>query len=428
MRKPRAAELGSSTCGSRGSGAKTAHRAARAQGGPLVLAFILLLGSLVTIAAQPAASRPAEIHDHLRKAAEYLRAKDPSSAVNELNAVLALDPKNADAYANLGVIAFFERDYKNASQYLRKALASDPSLTKTEALLGICERKLGDPSAQALLEKSFPKLKDKNLETQAGMELANIYYQQGNLDRAASVMRSLVDLAPDNIEVLYMAQRVYADLADDTLNKLALLAPGSARMEQVIAERLINDGDLKGATEHYRKALAIDPRLTGVHYELAEAILEAAPGDAEAHAGAKKELQSAIESDGDSARTECMFGRIAAASSDLDGAYARYHRAFDMDPGLVEAQIGLGRLLAMMGKPEEAAKYLRMAVQADPLNDQAHYRLAAVCRTLHLKDEADKETRLFQEIKQAKEHLIDLYRQMNKKPRPQESETPDAEQ
>ena len=75
------------------------------------------------------------------------------------------------------------------------ALAIDPSIAKTQALLGICESRLGQPSAQALLEKSFPKLKDKNLQIQAGMELANIYYQQGNLDHAASVMQSLVSIS-----------------------------------------------------------------------------------------------------------------------------------------------------------------------------------------------------------------------------------------
>ena len=113
------------------------------------------------------------------------------------------------------------------------------------------------------MEKSFPKLKDKSLQIQAGMELANLYYQQGSLDRTAAMMRSLVDLDPDNVEILYMAQRVYSDLADDTLNKLAILAPGSARMQQVIAERLINEGDLKGATEHYRKGAGDRPAAAG---------------------------------------------------------------------------------------------------------------------------------------------------------------------
>ncbi len=393
----------------------------------LALVLTLLASAIAVMVAQTGTSRAAGIHDRLRKAAEYLKANDPDSAVKEFNAVLALDPGNAEAYANLGVIAFVKRDYKNASQYLHSALAIDPSLAKTQALLGICERRLGQRSAQALLEKSFPGLKDKNLRIQVGMELASIYDQQGNLDRTASVMRSLVDLDPDNVEILYMAQRVYSELADDTLNKLAILAPGSARMQQVIAERLINGGDLKGATEHYRKALAIAPRLPGVHYELAEAILESSPNDPQAQAEAEKELETAVKFDGDSARTECVFARIASRRSDLDGAYAHYSRAFALNPGEAEAQIGLGRLLTTMDKPQEAAKYLRMAVQSDPLNGEAHYRLASVSRRLELKDEAAKEFRLFQEIKQTKKDLKELYRQMNKKPPEQEEQVPDAE-
>lgn len=379
------------------------------------------------MAAQSGVSHSPAVHDHLQKAAEYLKTNDPNSAVQELNAVLALDPKNAEAYANLGMIAFFQHDYQNASQSLSKALTIDPSLVKTQALLGLCGRRLGQRSAQALLEKSFPILKDKLLQIQVGMELATIYYQQDDLDRTAGVMRSLGDLDPDNVEILYMAQRVYSDLADETLNKLAILAPGSARMQQVIAQHLINAGDLKGAIEHYRKALDMNPRLPGVHYELAEAILESSPNDAQSQAEAEKELETAVKFDGDSARTECMFARIASRRADLDGAYAHYTRAFALDPGEVEVQIGLGRLLASRGKPEEAAKYLRLAVQSDPLNGEAHYRLASVSKKLELKDEAAKEFRLFEEIKQTKANLKELYRQMNKNSREQEEQMPDAE-
>ena len=394
--------------------------------GAPVLIFALLASALAGGAAQTGTTRAAAIHEHLRKATEYLKANDANSAAKEFDAVLQLDPRNAEAYANLGVIAFFQRDYKRASQYLRNALAIDPTLAKTQALLGLCERRLGQPSAQALLEKSFSRLNDKNLQIQVGMELAGIYNQQGLLDRTASVMRSLVDLAPDNVEILYLAQRVYSELADDTLNKLAILAPRSARMQQVIAERLINAGDLKGAAEHYRKALEINPRLTGAHYELAETIFEASPNEPQAQADAEKELEAAIRFDGDNARTECVFARIAAKRSDLDAAYAHYSRAFALNPQEAEAQIGLGRLLATKDKPQEALKYLRMAVQSDPLNGEAHYRLASISRTLGLKDEAAKEFRLFQEIKQTKKDLKELYRQMNKTPPEREEQLPDA--
>jgi tetratricopeptide (TPR) repeat protein len=367
------------------------------------------------------------VHDHLVKAAGYLKANDPGAAAAEFKAVLAIDPKNAEANANLGVIAFLHGEYKNAAQYLRSALATDPSLVKSEALLGICEGKLGDPSAQASLEKSFLRVKEKSLQIQTGMELATLYYRQGNLDRAASVMRSLVDIDADNVEILYMAQRVYSELADDTLNKLALLAPGSARMQVVIAERLINEGDLKGATEHYRKALEMDPRLPGVRFELAEAILEGAPTAAANQAEAEKELQAAVKLDGASAKTECLLGRIAFQREDFNGAYAHYTRAFAMNPADSEAQLGLGRALATMEKPQEAAKYLRKAVQSDPLNENAHYRLASVCRKLQLTDEAEKEIKLFREIKEAKDRLENLYRQMHKKPPGQDDQVPDTD-
>lgn len=393
----------------------------------VVKLVLVLFSSVFLAAAQTAPSHAAEIHDHLQKAAGYLKANDPGSAAREFTAVVALDPKNAEANANLGVIAFFRGDYKNASQYLRTALAAAPSLAKTEALLGICEKKLGDPSAQALLEKSFPKVKEKSLQIQAGMELATIYYQQGNLDQAASVMRALVDIDADNIEILFMAQRIYSELADDTLSKLALLAPGSARMQVIIAERLINEGDLRSATEHYRKALEMDPRLAGVHYELAEAILEAAPEDAQAQADSEKELEAAVKSDGDSAKTECMYARIALLRGDTSGAFARYNRAFALNPGDAESQFGVGRMLATMDKPQQAAKYLRMAIQSDPLNENAHYRLASVCKKLQLNEEAEKELRLFREIKDAKDRLENLYRQMHKKPPGQGGQLRDAD-
>ncbi len=271
------------------------HESAFPFGASAPLAVLLTLFAAVTaMAAQTATSHAAEIHDHLRKAAEYLKAKDPDSAVKEFEAVVALDPKNAEAYANLGVVAFFRRDYRNASQYLRRAVAIDPSLVKSQALLGISERRLGDPSARALLEQSFSKLKDKSLRLQVGLELAALYDQLGEPGATATVMRTLVDLDPDNVDVLFTAQRVYTELADDTLNKLAILAPGSARMQQVIAERLVNGGDLPHAIEHYKKALQIDPHLPGVHFELGEAILQSSLHDPATQAEAEKEFEARI--------------------------------------------------------------------------------------------------------------------------------------
>jgi tetratricopeptide (TPR) repeat protein len=391
--------------------------------------FIVCL--LVHAGAQVQSSKTAEtktteIRSRLRTAEEELKSNNAEASEKDFRAVLALDSRNAEAHVYLGLIAMSRGDCRAASQDFREALAVQPSLIKAKALLGICGRRLGDSSAKALLQSSFLKLTDVKLRTQVGMELIGLYHQQGDSEHAISVVQKLVDINPDNADILYSAQRLYRELADDTMNKLAMLAPGSARMQQVIAENLINQNDLKDAIEHYRKALQINPLLPGVHFELGEAILESARADTDAEAQAQKEFETAVAVDGDSAKTECEFGSIALLQSKQDQAFAHYQRAYQLDPNEIQAQMGLAKML-LQEKPQEAVKYLRMAVQSDPLNGSAHYQLAQAYRRLQMTDAAQKEMHLFQEIKTAKDQVEALYHQMNR-PRSQTDDMPDAQE
>jgi predicted Zn-dependent protease len=205
------------------------------------------------------------------------------------------------------------------------------------------------------------------------------------------------------------------------LNKLAILAPNSARMQQTIAERLINAGDLPSAIVHYRQALEIDPRLPGVHYELAEAIL--ASGGSNARASAEQEIDQARKAEGDSAKLECLVGSMALDEGDLARADDHYGKALKLNPSDPEAQLGLGRVLIMMDKPEEARHYLEQAVESDPLSLTAHYRLASADKRLGLEQEAEKQARLTEEIRHAKLNVQRLYQEMHKETRPGETAT-----
>ena len=265
------------------------------------------------------------------------------------------------------------------------------------------------------MEAAFANLKDQKMRTQVGVQLADFYFQQGDLDHTLPIIHTLVDSDPDNVDLLFFAQRIYSELADNTLNKLALLAPDSARMQQLIAERLINAGDLTSAIDHYRKAIAADPRLPGMHFELAEALTETS-NNAETQAAASRELEAAIQTDGDSASVECALARIAQLQGGSDAALSHYRRAYDLNPNNVEAQLGLAATLSDQGKPEDALPYLRSAVQADPMNANAHYRLARVCHTLHLADEERQQMKLFEEMRATKDRIAQLYRQMNRRP------------
>jgi len=353
-----------------------------------------------------------QLKTHLQRGQAALKANQQEEAAKEFRAALSLDPSNAEAHANLGALSFFHGDCKDAEIEFRAALKSAPSLTRATALMAVCEKRLGEPSAQADLTSAFAELKDVRMRTQVGIELADLYYQQGDLGETGSVLYTLSSINPDNVDILFFEQRVYSELASSTLDKLALLAPDSARMQQLIAEKLINADDLKNAIVHFRKALAANPRLPGTHFELAEALMEGSPNDPKAQAEAASELQTAISIDGDSSKIESELGRIALLQSNLADAETHYQHAYQLNPNDAQADLGLAELLTRQDKPEEAAKYLRLAVASDPLNPEAHYKLSQVDKQLHLQDEQKKELQLYVDIRASKDKIQHLYQQM----------------
>jgi tetratricopeptide (TPR) repeat protein len=390
------------------------------------LIFCVLALSSTPLPAQ-ATSPKSELAGDLERGHVAFQANDQALATKEFRAALKLDPGNAEAHANLGVMAFFHGDCTAAEPEFRGALRTSPDLTKALALLAICERRLREPSAQTDMETAFANLTDVKMRTQVGVELADFYFQRGDLDHTLPIVHSLVESNPDNVDLLFFAQRIYSEMADNAMNKLALLAPESARMQQLIAEKLINAGDLPGAIEHYRKAIAADPRLPGMHFELAEAILETSKNP-ETQEQARQELEAAIKADGDSARIECALGQIAQLQAGNDAALPHYRRAYELNPNEVEAQLGLAKILVEQEKPEEAFGYLQSAVQADPMNANAHYWLARVCHTLHRTEDERNEMKVFEEIRATKDRVAQLYRQMNRRPEQPDAGAPDEKQ
>lgn len=199
----------------------------------------LFCGAAIPSLAQSSPGRQQQIEEHLTQAREFLKSRQPDLAAREYNDVLALDPDNIDAHGNLGVLLFFEGDYAKAAPQLRSALKLQPGLTKIQALLGMCEKRIGEIArAKSDLENSFPKLEEEKLRVETGLELIEIYYETDDLDKAAGIAGMLRQLKPVDPEVLFTAHRVYSDLADETMLSLAMVAPESARMHQLVAHEL----------------------------------------------------------------------------------------------------------------------------------------------------------------------------------------------
>lgn len=366
-----------------------------------------------------------QIASHSKQAQEFLRANKPELAAREFNAILKLDPKNVDARGNLGVLLFFQGDYPNAAQQLRQAIQRQPSLSKIQALLGMCEKRIGETdSARTNLEKAFPKVEDERLRAKTGMELIELYYGAGELDKAAGTVNILRQLKPTDIDILYVAHRIYSSLADESLLSVAMIAPRSARMHQMMAQELARQGDTEKAVAHGREALKIDPKLPGIHFELAEILNSFS--DVSRQEAAEQEYIAALADNPLDQKSECRLGEIAYRRSDFKKAFAHYSRALELQPDDQEANLGLAKTLLSMNEPEKAKPLLERAVQMEPFNAITHYHLAKLYRKLGRADDARRELAEFQKLKSAKDQLKEIYDEMRLRSARQEE--PDAEE
>ena len=365
----------------------------------LVLSVLLYAGAS---RAQTGAEGTGILQDYLQQGQTEMRANRTDAAIRDFRQALSLDPGNVEANLKLGVIAFESGDCGNAEPSLKSALAGNSTLTEARAFLALCERRTNQETAQVDLERSFSELKDVKLRVRVGIELVAYSLQRGELDGAVSMIHALTELDPANLETLYYSRLVYSTMADGKLNELALLAPESARMQQALAERSVRDGDLKEAVEHYLRAVAMDPGLSGAHYELAATILGLSSSNAQGQDAASRELKLSLRVDGERANTESMLGRIALLRGDRKGAFEYFQRAIALDPRDEEADMGLAKLLIHEGKLQEATKYLRDIAGSNPLNAEAHYQLGMLYRDAGKSRDAQRELSQYNKCEELK--------------------------
>lgn len=382
--------------------------------------FVLLLCAALSLS-QAAEDKQQDFAAHMQKAHGYLDEKQPALAIPEFQAAVAIDPENVDAQANLGVLLFFQGKAADSIPHFRAALAAikeerPPGLAKIQGLLGMAEsRTLDFANARKDMEAAFPALQDARFQVQLGLELAGLDTESGDLDKAATVIAQLRKTEPDNPEVLYAAYRTYSDLAGESMLALSLAAPDSAQMHQLLAHEDARQGNTSGAIAQYRKAVAIDPHLPGVHLELAE-LLHTSP-DESVKKAAEQEYHAALLENAQDEKSILRLAEIDAQKGNTARSYQEYTKAVELQPADADAKLGLAKTLIEMNQSDKALPLLEETVQQEPTNATAHYRLATLYRKIGRVDDAKRETELYKKFKEMKEKLQALYKELQVQPK-----------
>lgn len=361
---------------------------------------VLLAAWMCGIAWAQSAGVREQIGVHYKRAEAALAKGQGEAAADEFRDILKLDPTNAEAYADLGVIAFKQGNFVQAKRLFASALQHNPSLWDAKAFLGLTEVHLGQAKkGTMLLEDSFSHIHNHGLKIDAGVAIIRAHQESKTLGQVVDVIRDLELANPDDPEVLYIAYRAYSELASEAVASLSRRAPDSGRMHQILGEAAMTQDDFPGAILQFKKAIAANPNIPGIHYELGHAILTNSQ-NAQAREQAQQEFEAELKADPTDYNSLYELGEIFRQESKLQLAQKQYEQALRLRPDFADAQVGIGIVLMDQGKPKEAIAHFTDATRLDPDNESAHYRLARAFRAAGRLQEAKSEMLEFQKLHQ----------------------------
>jgi Tfp pilus assembly protein PilF len=329
----------------------------------------------------------------------------------EFEAALALDPANTEVQANFGVLLYFRGDLDKAVPHLRAAVKAQPDLWKIQALLGLAEHRLKDAdAARSDLESAWPHLTEQKIQAEVGDALIASYTATGELEKAASTVSVLLAAQPTNPRFLLLAYQLYTDLASNAMVTLTLAAPQSAEVHQAMARELARQGNETAAVANYREAIRIDPKLPGVSFEFGNLLYYSTDEKLQAEAG--DQFRAALVANPHDGKAQLMLGEIAARSGDMKAAYEADAHAVEMQPNDPEACTEFAKILMSMKEPDKARSLLLHAIEIDPMDYTAHYRLSTLDRQQGHPEEAKRELAQYEKYKAMKDKLGSIFHDM----------------
>lgn len=272
------------------------------------------------------------------------RAQKDFEAIKQYDKVIAINPKNADAYINKARLYERNNDINNAIAAAKAGMAANPGNAALDKVLK-------DVSA-----------KQKYAQFDEALKL----YEQGNYQGALDIY--LTDKNPSEATLLNIGGCYYGlqdyDKSIEYYNKALLKNPKNDRALLYIGGSYYSKGDTQKAVEYYKKALVLKPNdkeikeaLNIANQNLGDDMLEKA---------------LALYNEGKFNETYSVLNQILKLNP--TSAYAYYYRALIYDEWKKYPQAIADYKKTISYMPELDTAYYSIAVDYDTLNDYANAR------------------------------------------------------
>ncbi len=309
----------------------------------------------------------------LARAQALAQAGDFAQAEKLYEQVLRVDPQQAGAWHQLGLVAFRRGRVEEAAEFLSRAVSLDPSSAAFHSDLG------------------------------------TIYRTLGRLDEALDCFQQTVERAPDLASAHYNLGVVLQDRGDHIGARLRFVQALRLDPEFALAWNHLgiahqHEGQLNDACQCFERAIGLAPGMAEAHFNLGNVrlaqnrLVEAAV----CYARALEFQPRFVEALNNLGTALCRMGR-------LEQARHAYETVLKLCPTDTDARNNLGAILSLLGRHAEAEACYRRAIDLNPHSAIALSNLAGTLQSQMRLDEAERLLRKALEIDpQAAEALGNL--------------------
>lgn len=358
----------------------------------------ILLLCLALEGAWAQAGKPApliEADDYLRKGIAAQQRSDLNAAIEDYRKALAIDPKLAEARANLGAALSAAGQFDAAIEEDTKALTSAPDKTAVRMNLGLAYYKKGDMENAHTAFEAVHAARPQDVAAAVLLGYTDIKLQKSN--DAATMLTPLENGRENNMDLEYVLAFALIDSGEETA--------GLPRMEKVAKATHSADAYfIAGSARLHRREFhearadldaAIDlrgnfPQLYTMAGQARDAL-----GDTEA---AQPAFEEALKQNPQDFMANLYLGTMRLKQRDLDTARPMLELALQLQPQSPQARLQMAKLNGMTGKYAEAATTLEDLEKADPNWIDPHIELAAIYYKLHRPDDGQRERDIVQQI------------------------------
>jgi len=315
--------------------------------------------------------------EHSEKVQTYLPGGELKEALagsvpaeDSLKKALELNPKNDNAYVELGWSYRDQGKFSQAEDSFTKAIELNPK--NDNAYVGL-ERLYRDQGKYSQAEDLFKKLIELNPKNDnAYVELERLYRDQGKYSQAEDSFKKAIELNPKNDNAYVELGWSYHDQgklpqAEDSFTKAIELNPKNDNAYVELGLIYRDQGQLPQAEDFFKKAIELNPKNYNAYIELG--LMYQTQGKYSQAEGLFKKLIE-LNPKNDNAYVE--LGLIYRDQGQLPQAEDLFKKLIELNPKNDYAYVELKRLYRDQGKFFQAEGSFKKAIELNPKSNNIY--------------------------------------------------------